>query len=310
MVLRSSQTFRLAHLSDAHIGPLPRPSLAELFGKRLTGFVNWHNGRHRIHDMDMLAAIVADMRAQGSDHCAMTGDILNIGLRAEFAPAKQWLETLGSPASVSFVPGNHDVYVRSNFSLVANMFGSFMGSDMPGITGVQTGDWPFPYVRKRGPVALIGLSSGVPTAPFLASGRLGRAQIQAFARVLGAPELQNMARVVMIHHPPYLGGARFARGLQDAKSFEAVIREHGADLILHGHNHREQVHFMHGPSSDVPVVGVASASAVPGSAHHLAAYHIYDFAQDKEKWRITGLKRGLKPGERQVHDLGPLTLHR
>eukprot|EP01037_Dinobryon_pediforme_P013467 gene13467-13582_t len=258
--------FRLAHLSDAHIGPMPHPKLAELLGKRLTGFFNWHNGRYLVHDMKVLAALVADLRLQQVDHCAMTGDILNIGLRAEFPPAKRWLETLGAPADVSFVPGNHDVYVRSNMALVEEYFGGWMRSDSPA-TGTE------PYLRIRGNVALIGLSSGVPTAPFLASGRLGKAQMTAFARMLSAPELKDFARVVMIHHPPYRIGARFGRGLMDAPKFEKIIAKYGAELIIHGHNHRESVHYLRGPRGGVPVVGVASASAVPGSPQHLAAYH-------------------------------------
>ena len=42
----------------------------------------------------------------------------------------------------------------------------------------------FPFVRRRGPLALIGLSSAVPTPPFLATGRLGDAQLQKLAAVL------------------------------------------------------------------------------------------------------------------------------
>eukprot|EP01037_Dinobryon_pediforme_P016679 gene16679-16859_t len=295
--------FRLAHLSDAHIGPLPLPKLAELFGKRLTGFLNWHNGRYLIHDMKVLAALVADLRLQQVDHCAMTGDILNIGLRAEFPPAKRWLETLGTPADVSFVPGNHDVYVRSNMALVEEYFGSWMRSDTPDVS-------PMPYLRLRGNVALIGLSSGVPTAPFLASGRLGKAQMAAFALILGAPELQDFARVVMIHHPPYLIGARFGRGLMDAQKFEKIIAKFGAELIIHGHNHRESVHYLPGPRGDVPVVGVASASAVPGSPQHLAAYHVYSIEKQSAGWHITAMRRGLKSGDARVHDLGALDLSR
>ena len=295
--------FRLAHLSDAHIGPLPRPRLAELFGKRLTGFLNWHNGRYLIHDMKVLAALVADMRAQQVDHCAMTGDILNIGLRAEFPPARRWLETLGTPADVSFVPGNHDVYVRSNLALVDEYFGAWMKPDKPEGAG-------FPYLRIRGPVALIGLCSGVPTAPFLASGRLGKAQMAAFARLLSAPELKDLARVVMIHHPPYKIGARFGRGLMDAPKFEKIIARYGAELIIHGHNHRESVHFLRGPHGRVPVVGVASASAVPGSPQHLAAYHVYSIEKAAQGWHISALRRGLKDGDARVHDLGALDLQR
>jgi 3',5'-cyclic AMP phosphodiesterase CpdA len=114
-------TFRLAHLSDSHIGPLPKPHWRELMSKRLTGYVNWQR-RGRIHNMDVLEAIVADLRAQSPDHIAMTGDILNIGLPAEFAMAADWLRTLGTPQDVSFVPGNHDESIRQ-----------FIGLDFGGI---------------------------------------------------------------------------------------------------------------------------------------------------------------------------------
>jgi 3',5'-cyclic AMP phosphodiesterase CpdA len=77
-------SFLLAHLSDAHIGPLPRPHRRELLGKRITGYMNWQRGRSLTHNMDVLAAIVADIHAQKPDHIAMTGDILNIGSRRNF----------------------------------------------------------------------------------------------------------------------------------------------------------------------------------------------------------------------------------
>jgi hypothetical protein len=44
-----SQMFVLAHLSDPHLPPLPRPNPFELMGKRLGGFVNWHRKRRRYH---------------------------------------------------------------------------------------------------------------------------------------------------------------------------------------------------------------------------------------------------------------------
>ena len=78
-------TFLLAHLSDAHIGPIPRPNLAELLGKRVTGYVNWLYKRADQHDMGVLGRIVADMKAHAADHVLMTGDIVNIGLPAEIA---------------------------------------------------------------------------------------------------------------------------------------------------------------------------------------------------------------------------------
>ena len=41
--------------------------------------------------MDVLAKLVDDIHAQKPDHVAMTGDILNIGLPAEFQLARAWL---------------------------------------------------------------------------------------------------------------------------------------------------------------------------------------------------------------------------
>ena len=87
-------TFLLAHLSDAHIGPLPKPRGFELAVKRLTGYINWTRGRSHLHDMDVLGRIVADMRAQNPDHIAMTGDIVNLALAAEFPQAQAWIGTL------------------------------------------------------------------------------------------------------------------------------------------------------------------------------------------------------------------------
>lgn len=290
--------FRLAHLSDAHIGPLPKAQWRELVGKRLTGYMNWHNGRHNIHNMDVLRELVLDIQAQAPDHIAMTGDILNIGLEAEFPLAKAWLASVGTPEQVSFVPGNHDAYVHSNLADIARFFGDWMG---PGAG--------FPYVRKRGAVALIGLNSGVPTLPLVASGRLGKAQIAKLREVLSDTNLRDMARVILIHHPPYSTGARAFRGLEDARAFERVIAECGAELVLHGHNHRQQVHFLKS-AKPVPVVGVASASAVPGSPHHLAAYHLFEISQGEQGWQVSGRCRGSRNDLGGLHDLGAINLHR
>src|SRR5258708_36021443 len=105
--------FVLADLSDPHLGPLPRPRLSELAGKRAAGFFNWRRKRHRIHRADALARITTDLKGQAADHIAVTGDLVNISLAGEYAPARAWLAALGSPRDVTLVPGNHDVYVRA-----------------------------------------------------------------------------------------------------------------------------------------------------------------------------------------------------
>src|SRR5260370_1924296 len=103
----------LAHLSDPHLGPLPTPRLAELMGKRATGFLNWQRKRGLIHRADLLARIVADLEAQAADHIAVTGDLVNISLTREYAPARAWLAALRAPRDGPPVPGHPDVYGRA-----------------------------------------------------------------------------------------------------------------------------------------------------------------------------------------------------
>src|ERR1044071_454439 len=99
--------FCVAHLTDPHVGPLPRPRLRQMLNKRITGYVNWRRGRRESHDMEILAALVADMRARRLDALLCTGDVCNIGLPSEWASSKVFMEGLGPPDRVSFVPGNH-----------------------------------------------------------------------------------------------------------------------------------------------------------------------------------------------------------
>ncbi len=277
-------SFLLAHLSDAHIGPIPRPNLAELLGKRVTGYVNWLYKRAGQHDMGVLGRLVLDMQAQRPDHVLMTGDIVNIGLPAEIALAKDWLATLGGSEAVSFTPGNHDAYVADATKLVHEVF-------EPWTTG-ETGAG-FPFLRRRAGVALIGLDSGVPTAPFVASGRLGENQLAALGALLDQARAEGLARVVFLHHPPHVGGARALRGLDDAAAFEEVIARHGAELVLHGHNHKPSVAYIKGPQGRTPVVGVASASARPGGHYPAAEYNLYAIKREGEGLRITLRRRVL-----------------
>src|SRR5438552_12802163 len=116
----------LAHLSGPHLAPMPPPRWSELVGKRATGFVNWHRKRHRIHRADVLARVVADLKASAPDHIAVTGDLVNVSLTSEYAPAGAWLQSLGPPENVSLVPGNHDVYVRGVAHHIRPYWGAYM----------------------------------------------------------------------------------------------------------------------------------------------------------------------------------------
>jgi 3',5'-cyclic AMP phosphodiesterase CpdA len=268
--------FRLAHLSDAHIGPLPKPRWRELVGKRATGYINWRQGRHRAHDMAALSALVADMRAQNPDHVAMTGDICNIGLPGEFPLAAQWLGTLGAPEEVSLAPGNHDAYMRSTLKIMTREFG-------PWIRGDDGGEI-FPFLRRRGGVAIIGLCTGVPTLPFVAAGKLGREQLDRLAAILW--QTRDEVRVVLLHHPPVDGGGGI-RNLGDHQALAEIFAREGAELVLHGHSHSISRKSLPGPQGPIPVLGICSASSIGRSARRRAAYYLIDIDPATRRLNVT-----------------------
>ena len=271
-------SFRIAHLSDPHLPPAPFPGGREWRLKRFLGWVNWNRGRRRIADAEMLARLVADLRAQQPDHVVMTGDAVNLALRCEFVRAGEWMKTLGP--EVSFTPGNHDAYVTDALAPLRQTFWPW------------TEGYRFPYLKRRGEIALIGLNSGVPTPPFLATGRLGAAQLATFRTML--KDTFGLARVVMIHHPPMRGGkAPWLRGLDDARAFEDVIAEAGAELILHGHTHRAMAHALPTPTGFAPVLGAPSASSRAPDAVHRACYYVIDLEKDGAQWRVDWRARGL-----------------
>ena len=293
--------FRLAHLTDPHVGPLPRPKLRELLSKRATGWVNWRRGRKAAHDMTVLAALVADIRAASPDHIACTGDLCNIGLPSEWPTSRVFLEGLGPPDAVSLVPGNHDAYVNGSLEGLLAACGAWaQGDDGP--------PGHFPYLRRRGRVALVGLSSAIPTAPFVASGRVGSKQLAATEEILAGLAREKLFRIVMIHHPPHVGGAQPGRNLTDAARFEAMIGRAGAELVLHGHNHVGSVAFLVGPDGErVPVIGAPSASARGGTLTHRAGYHLYSVQAKEGGFAVMAELRGLKP-DGSIGGLGTLTL--
>ena len=277
--------FTLAHLSDPHLAPLPAPHWVELIGKRITGYINWQRRRRFIHDPAALAAIVADIKTQAPDHIAVTGDIANIGLAKEYPHGRNWLESIGSPHDVTFVPGNHDVYVREAGIFAQRQWGRYMCDD--------NGESGFPFVRRRGTVALIGLSTGVPTAPFLATGWLGAKQLAGLALTLAALKKENLFRVVLIHHPPLSEAGRSKR-LLDAPVLKRIIAAQGADLLLHGHDHLHMINWLEGPNGTrVPAIGVPSASAAPGTSRDAGAYNLYRIDGTRGAWQCEVISRGL-----------------
>lgn len=282
--------YRLAHISDIHLPPLPRTHIKDLLGKRLLGWLSWQKHRRHIHRIEVLDQLSADLLQQAPDQIAVTGDLVNISLPAEFRMAADWLNALGPPTQVSVVPGNHDAYVQVPESQGLDAWKAYMSGDDSQAEPV------FPYLRRRGPLSLIGLTTALPTAPGLASGALGEQQCAALESLL--QETRQSVRVVLLHHSPLPDVSKPRKALRDGEHLRAVLKRQGAELVLHGHEHRLISGQLEGPDRPIPVRGTASASALPHGHKPGARYQLYGFEQlDDKRWQITVETRGYSLDE-------------
>ncbi|BCG93242.1 metallophosphoesterase family protein [Mesorhizobium sp. 131-2-1] len=298
--------FRLAHISDVHLGPLPGVTYRELASKRVVGYVNWQRNRRRhMHDA-VIDTIVADLKASQPDHLAVTGDLVNLALDGEIEMARHWLETLGSPDDVSVVPGNHDAYVPGAFDKACRSWAAWMTGD--GVSGPVDRN-AFPYLRVRGNVALIGVSTARATAPFMANGFFRAGQARRLGKILDATAGSGLFRVIMIHHPPVRGAVSPYKRLFGIELFQRTVNRHGAELVLHGHSHDPTLFFIGRRGVRIPVVGVAAAGQGLGGRHPAAQYNLIDIDGARGDWLVRLTRRGLTgpampPSDLQVLELG------
>jgi 3',5'-cyclic AMP phosphodiesterase CpdA len=278
--------FTLAHLSDPHLPPLPSPRLSELAGKRALGYLNWTRNRHKFHKRDVLDLLVSDLLAQTPDHIAVTGDLVNLALEAEFAPSRAWLEKVGAPDRVTVIPGNHDAYVRATQHRFVEAWADYIAGDAASDRGAA-----FPAVRRRGPLALISVSSAVPTPPLMATGWLGRSQLDALAQILARLSAEQAFRVLLIHHP--LRSTARTKRLTDSSELRALLKQHGVELVLHGHDHVHSTIWIDGPKGLIPAIGVPSASALAHGRYPAAAYNLFSILREDDAWRCELTVRGV-----------------
>jgi 3',5'-cyclic AMP phosphodiesterase CpdA len=276
--------FRLAHISDLHLCQLPPVTWSQLANKRLLGYLSWCLHRRRSHVRAVLDGLVRDLHAVNPDHVAITGDLVNLALPAEFAEAGAWLRRLGPPDWISLVPGNHDALVAVLPGDGWDHWRAYATSDAN--ADVASGA-DFPFLRRRGPLAIVGLSSAFPSPLGFATGRLGTDQLARLDGLLERLREEHRCRVLLAHHCPIDGISRPRKRLIDASRLRHCIARRGADLILHGHEHVFSFGQIAGRDGPVPVFGVRSASRVSTREELTAQYHVYEIDWSAGQWRTT-----------------------
>src|SRR5262245_10276362 len=135
--------FRVGHLSDLHATPVRIRDPRELAGKRLLGWLSWHVRRQRTHQPEVLEALIEDPHRVAPDQIVVPGDLTNVACEHEFVAAREWLERIGPPASVSIVPGNHDAYVEVAREVSWDLWADYLRSDPQPAAGASE----FPSLR-------------------------------------------------------------------------------------------------------------------------------------------------------------------
>ena len=266
-----TEPVRFVHCSDIHLLDLSGTWPHELFNKRITGAVNLVMKRRRYHDDARFEAIKRAAESLEVDRLVVTGDLTNLSLPSEFRNAARSLHDTSLPVTV--IPGNHDAYVRSahKAGLFETHFGEFMEGERPS-------EAAYPFVdRSHDGIALIGVSTAVPTPPMDATGEVGGAQLSALEVLLTECAAEGRTRVVLIHHPPAEGASKPKHDLRDRAAFAAVLARCGAELVLHGHEHKDMHTALPGPDGEVPIFGVPSGTSIderPGREGGFALFEL------------------------------------
>jgi len=162
----------------------------------------------------------------------------------------------------------------------------------------------FPFLRRRGPLALIGVSSAVPTPPMMATGRLGRAQLDALDRILAQLSAEAAFRVLLVHHPLH-SDSRIKR-LTDSRALRALLQRRGVELVLHGHDHVHSTMWFDGPTARF------RRSASPRRRRWRIGiirprYNLFSIERDGNAWRCKQNIRGFADGG-SIQELGQVRL--
>jgi len=214
-------TVSLVHLSDLHFGGLA--DLAQI---------------------EAVEALVPDLEP---DVVVLSGDLSQRARHGEFQRARAIVRDLGRVAPVYVLPGNHDVqwwrrpFIPFGSAAKYRKYRQYLGPDL-----VPTLD--LPGVLVTGALTAHGVAWGSLTPrlrDIAVKGHLPKAEIARATAVLkhARPE---QSRVLVMHHNVLRGGLSRRMGLARWRVAQRRIVASGAEVVLCGHDHQEQVDTLGG----------------------------------------------------------------
>ncbi len=298
---------QFAHLTDIHLPIGARPPISSILNKRVLGYLSWSRRRRRLHQQWAADALVADIMAQDVGAAIISGDLVNIALPEEFKDARDWLDEHFGDLPAIFAPGNHDTYVRTDWSETLGLLAPYMQGMRLGEQHERSAnafdDFPFEKKFAAAPgVSFIVANSAPSTAPGLASGRLGEAQLGRIRTMLQDAGARGDFRVLALHHPINAGVVGRRKALDDLTELQAVLSEVGVDLVLHGHAHVPLENSVDTPQGPAPVFGGGSASHPFGHGKYQPArYNLFSVKRDDGgAWKLSLTIRELNAETRAI----------
>ncbi|MCG8554382.1 MAG: metallophosphoesterase [Proteobacteria bacterium] len=256
---------RVLHFSDVHVQvPLGEIPIVQMLNKRLLAAVNLRFRRWRrfVRAPSKLAALCSFARQAQVDFAICTGDLTALGTEPELRLARSCLQgLLASPLGLLSIPGNHDIYLSDALrdARFERHFGDVMKTHLPELSV----DERWPVIRLVGDrLAVVAVNSARPNPlPWLSSGTVPPAQLQALSRALAHPEIARRFVLVATHYAPRRADGSIDNSLHGLDNADDLLRacaglRRGA--IVHGHIH--QRYYLPGRGTDPPLLCAGSAT--------------------------------------------------
>ena len=229
-----ADTTVIAHISDLHCGS-------------------------RYHIPSLATRVIDEVNALEPDMVVVTGDLTDMGFRAEFRQAHRMLERIECKRRMVLI-GNHDARNVGDVHF-EELFGA-RHSEIA-LSGMR----------------IIGLDS---SEPDLDSGRIGRDTHRVLAERF-AIEPDEFKIVAMHHHlVPVPGTGRERNIVHDAGDLLRVLADCGVDLVLCGHKHVPNVWRL----EDMLIVNAGTCCTHRLRGKVRPAYNIIEIDADGDRVRV------------------------
>src|SRR5262245_23597291 len=270
---------RLVHFSDIHLTVSPlgwRGS--DFLTKRLPGWINlrWLGRAHRFqHGEEVLAAFMAELKANPPDRIIFSGDATGLGFERELNRAISVLKVNDPNGPPGFaVPGNHDYYTPA--VAASGLFEKYFA---PWQQGERMDGATYPFAQRVGQIWLIGVNSCTGNRAFWnATGRVEEPQLERLGRMLS--QLTPGPRILVTHYPiARFNGEpeRTDHCLRNLTELVRVAKEGGVEMWLHGHQHIPYV------IQDPCLVPIPTICA--GSLTQTGEWSYYEYTFDQGRFR-------------------------